>query len=1240
MKKKWIYATLRQEMWFLRKVLYIGSKILFFIFLGTFSLSARMYAQQEVVSLKVREVSLVEVMKEITRQSGYNFLYNYDVIKDKGNVTLEISDGQLEDVLKKILEPKGLTYEVKENLVMVRLAAPQVQQQQERIITGKVTDVNHQPLPGVTVMLRDARIGVTTDVNGKYKMVLPEQKNLVLVFSFVGMDRKEIKITTQQEINVTLKEQVTELEEAVVSTGYYNVPKSHLTSSVTSLKADDIYMPGITTIDQMLEGRVPGMIFMQNSGQVGAAPKIKIRGTTTLLGSTAPLWVLDGVILTDPVNVDPASINDLDFVNLLGNAISGLNPEDIDRIDVLKDASATAIYGPKASNGVIVVTTKKGKIGKPQVSYSVTGTFRRRPRYTDRSVNVMNSKERIDFSREVVRKKQQIPNLDSYVGYEAAYNDYIRGIIGFDDFSQRVNEMESVNTDWLGLLMHDTYSHHHTLSISGGSENVRYYTSLGYSDEDGNLKGEENNRYNAMAKIDVNYNKFIMSFSLNGSIQKRDYTPQQVGLMTYALNTARSVGAYNADGTLMFYQRDNKPQSEYNKPFSIINERENSDDNIQTNSLGLGINLEYNVIPCLKAGVQFSYSTANTDEQVYFGEKTWYAADLRMEYMPGGRNEGISQYSKLPTGGELRISNTKNENYSVRASLGFNKYLDKDNLHQFQASVIGELSSSLYTGFEITKRGYVRERGMLFDDVNVVDSWGNIAYTTYDNWLKTDPAAKGMMTHNLTRQVGLVGTVFYAYQNAYILNANMRIDGSNKFGDMSNERLNPIWSVSGRWNIHENLLKEIWWINTLALKGSFGYQGNMSAQDSPKLIIQRKGTHSTFDEYYSLIKYYPNPHLKWEMTSTYNIDLEYALFNNKLIGNISYYYRHTTDAFMSKTVSTVNGVDSYTVNKGTLNNHGFEFSFNFMPINNLSTGGERRGFVWRLNPNFGSVFNQLVDKVKPKDKVLQDEIRYSDYLDGRVQVAGRPVNTFYSYKYKGLSQEDGRPGFYGIDKDEIVGKDKDGNPVTRQKMYETMTVGDVVMEVMEHSGCREPFLQGSINNYFGWRNWGLSFDLAYSVGSKIRLLQMYGGSNTAIPAPVMNMRGEFVHRWQLPGDEQHTDVPGILEAESYEATRTPWWQNKPYEFAGTIWEMYDNSNLRVVSGNYLKLSSLSLRYVVPEKLCRKWFMKSAYINISGTNLFTLCSKKLKGQDPSQSGSAELINISVRPTYSLSLNVTF
>lgn len=1233
--------------------------LVLFMLIAVFQVSAEVKSQETSLSIKMTNVSLVDVLKQIESQSDYTCLYSHSDVAKITNLTIALENVPIEKILDVCLKGTKLGYKIVDRTIVIRNLNETVQKKDDvkgKTITGRVTDVRKESLPGVSVLVKGTTLGVVTDVNGKFKISLPvEQKNIFLIFSFIGMKSQTIQVTTQDSLNVVLEEDLQELDEVTISTGYYKVDKRQLTSSVTTLKMDDIMQPGVSTLDQMLEGRVPGMIFMQNSGQVGAAPKIKIRGTTTLLGSTSPLWVLDEVILNDPVNVDPASINDLDFVNLLGNSISGLNPEDIEKIDVLKDASATALYGPRASNGVIVITTKKGKVGAPSVSYSLTGTYRRRPRYTDRAVRVMNSQERVDYSRELIRKKLKVPSTDSHVGYEAIYEDYVKGIISYDDFAEKVYDMETANTDWLGLIMRDTYSHAHTLSISGGSDNTRYYTSLGMTDEIGNLRGESNKRYNVMTKVDVNYKKFSMTFSLNGNQQKRDYTPEEVGLTDYAYNTARSVQAYNRSGNLMFYQRGDE-NGKYDKPFSILFERENTDDNIKTMSFGASVRLAYRFLPVLSADMQFSYNLSNTEQRTHFGEKSWYAANLRKNYTDAYRQSEIDksgdedddpgeidENSMLPKGGELRINDTKNENYNFRASVKYNRFLDLEENHQFSASVIGELSSSLYTGHKVTKRGYLPDRGMIFDNVNMIDGY-YVPFQKYDNWLKTDANSKGVLSHNLTRLVGLIGTLFYSYKNVYILNANARIDGSNKFGTKSNDKLNPIWSVSGRWNMHENILYGVSWVNTLALKMSFGYQGNMSAQDSPELIIQKFGTHSFFNEYYSKIKYYPNPNLKWEKTATYNADLEFALFNQKLVGNVSAYYRHTEDAFLKKTVSTINGIDSYTVNRGTLNNFGFEFTFNFVPINTFlnkaSIGGKRKGFIWRFDPNFGSVFNQLVDKVKPKDKVLQDEITYSDYLNGKVQVAGRPVNTFYSYKYTGLSHEDGRPTFYGINADEIVGKDAYGNDMTRKKMYETMILSDVYMEVMEHSGCREPFLQGSISNYLGWNNWGLSFSLAYSIGAKVRLLKMYANSSTLAANPEKNMRKEFVHRWQRPGDELITDIPGLLESKAFDETLTPWWNDQPYKFAGNIWNMYDNSNLRVVSNDYLKLTSASLRYVVPDELCRKLCLRSAYISISGTNLFTICRKELRGQDPSQSGSSALINISVRPTYSLKLNVTF
>lgn len=1215
----------------------LNYKVVVLLLVFIFPLSV--LAQNQRVSINVANVDVQTVFGMIKQQSGLNFMYNTEQIKIINPVSLNVQNVTVDSALTRLLAGTPFKFAYEKNTIVIS----KKEEKEEPAVTvfqGVVEDDAGVPIAGVTVLLKGSAIGVTTDIHGKFKMVVPKREKSVLIFSFIGMKSVEHEVKDDKPLIIKMENEVTQLEEvAVFSTGYYDVDKRMSTSAVTSLKAEDVLVPGISNIDQMLEGHVPGMIYRMNSGQVGAAPKIKIRGTTTLLSSTAPLWVVDGVILNDPVNIDPSQINDLDFVNLLGNAISGLNPEDVERIDVLKDASATAIYGPQSSNGVIVITTKKGKVGKPSVSYSVSGTFRQRPRYTDRAVNVMNSRERIDYSKEVIEKGLKISSLNSWVGYEAAIYDLYNKDITQEEFQRRVTEMETCNTDWLDLLLKDSFSHSHTLSLSGGSEHMKYYTSVGFNDDYGNIINESSKRYSGRANIDINYNKFSMQFQINGNLQKRKYTPSEVGIMNYAYNTSRSVKAYNDDGTLWFYQRMSTNSKDiYDHSFSILNEQENSSNKIQTDQLGLNVAMSYRVLEPLKLQLQFSYNVAHTENEIFYDEKTWYAGELRKTELT--TNEPSTYYSLMPKGGEIRLDNTKNNGYNLRAQLTFSKYMDEVHDHQITAVLIGEVSSKRYTGFKITRRGYMPERGLIID--KVVSSDKKNPYQAYNTWLQESEAALGKFKDQLTNLANLTGVLTYAYKSTYILNANIRIDASNAFGERSNYRLLPIWSVSGRWNMNENILRNSDWINTLGLRASFGYRGNMSNVGTPKLQLIKKGRDDFFKEYYSEVKTFPNPFLKWEKTSTLDIGLEFSLFNNKLNGSFSYYYSHTSDAFMDKTVSRINGVSTYQVNRGTLVNQGYDIALNFVPINtmlNSSIDGKRRGFVWRIDPNFGAVLNQLINKLKYKNKTLQDEITYQNYLDGNVYISGKPVNTFYSYRFKGLSPIDGRPMFYDTEETILV----DGEEIDRKEILEQMSQEEAYMTVMEHSGCREPFLQGGISNYFGWRSWGLSFNLAYSIGAKVRLFKMYpdvSSGETIAPGPEKNLRREFVNRWRRPGDEMHTNVPGILDNSEFYKTLSPWWKEMDKNrFASNIWEMYDQSNLRVVSGNYLKLQSVSLRYVIPEVFCKKLSLKSAYLSFSGTNLFTVCSRKLKGQDPTQSGNSDLV-LSVRPTYSFQLNVSF
>ena len=1243
MKKKRLGVLLEDKSKF-RKIFLIMKLNVILLFVFVHVVSAEVGAQAK-ITIEKDVITYAELFEQIKRQTGLTVMYSNSELNKNRSVEANFHDTEVREVLNKVLVDTGLGYEFLDEFIVLKVLPKQAEQKKEILVRGKISDESKYPLPGVTIRLKGLNVGTASDKDGKYAISFPEMDKVVLVFSFVGMETQEIEYRGQDTINVVMKESSAQLEEVVVHTGYQQIDPRKSTSAITTIKAADIMNPAYHSIDQMLEGHVPGMIFMQNSGQLGATPRLRIRGTSTIIGNQEPLWVVDGIIQHDPVNVDPSKINDFDFVNLLGNAISGLNPNDIEQIDVLKDASATAIYGARAANGVIVVTTKKGKAGPPTISYSLSMNFTQRPHYSDRSVNMMNSLERVALSRDLVENNIVYPSINSWVGYEAVVRDYWNQNITYEQMEAQVKKLETMNTDWFDILTRNAFSHKHDLSVSGGSSTMKYYASIGFDDAKGNAKGEGNKSYSANINLSANYNRFAVRFGMQANVSEDKYSPSDINLMGYAYNTSRAVPSRGEDGSLFYYLRS-EPDVEdtyFYYPFNIIEDMENSSYDINSNKVSLTLGVDYKIIDPLKFGITLSYTAANTYQDEYHGEKTYFAKLLRDE------RDGVidPQATKLPFGGVLAEDNQRNNSYVVRGQLDFVKFLDKENIHQLVASVGGEISSNHYVGKKQTHYGYTPERGkqMILVDLSQYEDLAK----EYSN----NPELLGIIKDDLNRMASAYMTLSYNYKDYYMFNINGRIDGSNSFGNRSNDKLLPIWSVSGRWNVKEDILKNANWVTNLSLRASYGFQGNMLAQESPRLIIKRESMSPTMEEYASTIYKFPNPYLKWEKTNSMNFTLDFGFLNNRINGTFSYFYKKTKDAFMNKSVSEINGVEGYYVNRGTLENQGFEIGLNIIPVNTISSGNPE-GFRWNFDPQLGQVFNKLLNKaIERKQNTFQDEdaINYKDYLNGSVEMSGEPLGTFYSYKFAGLDGDNGLPMFLGAEEYYTVnGKivnDDEGNPISNYERMQDMTKEEAYMSVMKKSGTRVPVLQGGLVNTFSYKRFVLSFNLAYSLGGKVRLLNLYPDvakvNGTIAPKPLQNVRKEFIRRWKKPGDEKRTNMPGIVSSSKFRETMSPWWSRSSFvnKFSENIWQMYDNSDLRVAKSDYLRLQSLSFRYSLPEKLCNKLYLKSCYVGFYATNLFTICDKKLKGQDPaSQSGSSAETSLSLRPTYSLNLNISF
>ncbi|MDR1414487.1 MAG: carboxypeptidase-like regulatory domain-containing protein, partial [Odoribacteraceae bacterium] len=398
------------------KILLIMKLKIMLVLISCLPISASVYSQDGKISLHAENVSLEEIIWDLQKKTDFVFMYGTREIDHVRGLTLDVTGKTVQEILALCLKGTGLASSVTGNAVIIRREAAQ---QESRIVRGTVKDERGLPLPGVSVQVKGTTAGTSTDTRGEFVISVPRQEEVTLVFSFVGMVKQEVACKAGvSALDVVMKDDVTKIDEVVV-TGYSTIRKGDYVGAITVVRGEDVYVAGETSIDQMLQGVIPGMSVMTRSGQVGSSPKIRIRGTSTLLGNQEPVWVVDGVIQRDPLPVPDEtmsmSADVLEMREIASNAIAWLNPIDIETITVLKDASATAIYGSQAANGVIVITTKKARPGDISVSYSGNFAIGQRPRYG--LYDLMNSQEAMQFSKEVYLARESYTHEILPIGY-------------------------------------------------------------------------------------------------------------------------------------------------------------------------------------------------------------------------------------------------------------------------------------------------------------------------------------------------------------------------------------------------------------------------------------------------------------------------------------------------------------------------------------------------------------------------------------------------------------------------------------------------------------------------------------------------------------------------------------------------------------------------------------------------------------------------------------------------------
>ena len=1064
---------------------------------------------------------------------------------------------------------------------------------QERTITGKILDgsLPDEPLIGATIAIGDGKLqnGTVTDYNGEFTLKVP-QDTKVLTVRYLGYENGKITLVDGTDhYVVTLKSASHSISEVVV-TGYQKIDRRKLTASVSQLNISDESVGAIKNIDQALGGQIAGLSTLPSTGAPGAPVKIRIRGTASINGTQEPLWVLDGIPLegTDIPNID--NLNDIN--DIYQTSIAGLNPTDIDNITVLKDAAATAIYGARAANGVIVITTKRGKESRPIVNFNTRLTFS--PKVDINRLNLLNASEKVDLELALLASnyeyRQHKGGVANILDKLNEFNAYRAG--GWNALSatarQQINDLRSINTDWNDILFRNVFNQEYNASVSGGSDRASYYASAGYYDEQGIVKGVENNRYNFTLKGTFKINKKLtLGASIFANQRKQASFLTDTGGFTNPVYYSREANPYfqpfKADGS---YNYDTNVQGrESNAPdFNIFEERANTSKRRRDYSIMSIIDAEYKINSDLKLTSQFGYQFDNYNLCRYQGGDS-YAMRKEKEYATYMTSSGVQQ-TIFPEGGANKTTDSYRRQWLWKAMAEYN--------HRF----------AKYHDVELMLGTEVRH--------NITQSTSSNAYGYDARTLTTKPVvfpsqsiAERYPLHQETRlenaYVSWYATGSYTYHYRYTLGASVRFDGSDVFGVAKKYRYLPLYSVSALWRVsEEKWMQPLTWISDLRLRASYGLQGNIDKSTSPYLIgTIDKASILGKNETIIAAETAPNPNLKWEKTSNVNLGLEAAFLDSRIHFSVDYYHRKSSDLIGIRMLPLETGFASTTINWASMKNDGWELS---LSTRNIVT----RDFHWTTNLNLG--FNT--------NKIINESVAQNSTYPSR---QGYPVGALFAYKTAGLDSE-GYPLFLAAD----------GSKVSAADFFKLNRYGASQLTAEQqraqytYMGSTDPKCSGGLINNFEYRNWQLGVNFMFNLGMKVRVQPSY--SPTYFDRG-LNTNRDILSRWTA------TNTGGTFAALM---VSTPARLAEYTRYAE--YNTYSMLDIWVRNSSYARMQSLRLGYKLPKKWLARFGISSASLSLEGRNLLVIASNYNNYLDPETMGNP--FAQPVAKSYIFGLNVNF
>ncbi|MDY0781233.1 SusC/RagA family TonB-linked outer membrane protein [Tenacibaculum sp. IB213877] len=1095
---------------------------------------------------------------------------------------------------------------MKKTLVMFLLFCPLLLFAQEKIIQGTVVDEYEMPIMEATVMVKNSMRGVSTDEDGHFE--IKAKPNDVLVFLFIGFKRKEILVGDQSTIKVLLEEEIDLLNEVVV-TGYQEIEERKLTSAVSKVKLEDVNQIGVSSVDILLQGQAPGVVVAQQTGSPGTISRIRIRGTASLSGPQDPLWVVDGLPLEGN---DVPDFTDKDNIDQLKNySIAGINPDDVEDITILRDAAATAIYGARASNGVIVVTTKKGKKGQMRVNFSANTFYSMRPAFS--KLNLMSGAEKVDFELGLAQRTDLDFRSNQGAIMRILNDSGELGVFRSGGFSalsngtqSAINNLKATQTNWGNLLYQAAVNSQYSLSVSGGGEFSDYYFSLGLYDEEGTTIGTGFKRYNVTLKNNYQLSdKIDLGVTLLGSHSKKDSYITGTDAFTNPSNYSRNANPYlspfNEDGTYQYDQDINGFEGRY-VPFNFLEERENTSYDLKNNALKAIVDASYKFTDDLKLSTQLGLQLDKNSTEKYAGTNSYFTRKVRERSRRYDSSIG-DYYYFLPEGGIIQNIEDSFFQYNWKSLLEYSTTIA--NQHEIEAMIGSELRKTY--GKTVVTQGFGYNPKTLTTTPIIFpneDTANEANYKTYQ---------RGTTENAYT---SFYATGSYTYDRRYTVFGSVRYDGSNLFGVDPKYKYLPLWSASAAWRVsEENFLKNNTTLSNLRLRASYGLQGNIDRNTSP-FVVGAYGQASLLpntNEDAITVTSPPNGKLRWEKTENYNLGADIGLFNNRINLGLDFYTRKSSDLIGLKSIALENGFEFTNLNWAQVSNKGFEISFS---TKNIVT----EDFKWTTNFNIAHNKSN-VDKIK---------IRENSFFPSR---EGLPVNAVFALKTAGLD-EDGYPMFWKGDEKVSAVEFFDLYDPWADFFPGYLSQSNLSTEdfrnLFTYVGDRDPKYSGGIINTIKYKNFDLSASVSFNLQQTVTENLPYN------PTQVdrgQNYTRDILNAWSPTNTG--SNLPAIVGETS--GTGDSWMAYKWFSGGNPINTMaYLDTYVKKIS--YARVSSIRLGYSLPNSVTSKLNIQKFRFNLEGRNLFVIGSDYSGYFDPETYG-----NIYAQPiprSIALGVNVSF